>query len=220
MNNMNNMNNLNFKNIFRAGVFALLFASVFLIIPASAELEPKFDWEIYQINTADWVGYDDKYDEYDGIIYEVHFEDMTGGAIKGWSWEFGDDDWFGSTKENPIKIFTEEEAVKKSNMVKVTLTVTDTSGVPYSGTNYVFLDPEDPWNLKTVYTLTPEPTAAPTTAPTTAPPTAAPTVAPTAEPTAAASHTFEVPGISKELKKLHDSFEDYILVIKAVFKIS
>ncbi|MBN2733514.1 MAG: hypothetical protein JXQ82_01480 [Methanomicrobiaceae archaeon] len=188
---------------------------LFVVMPVSADLDPDFDWEVYRIDTADWAEYTD-YIQYDGVIYEVRFTDMTSGAVNSWKWEFGEDDWWGSTKENPVRIFTEEEAEDDGYTIKVTLVVTDSSGVPYQTSKHVYLDPDDPWNLKTVYDLTPEPTATPTPVPTAAP-TAAPTATPTPEPTPSASHTYQVAGISKEMTKLQNVYENYIMLIKDFF---
>jgi len=200
--------------------FMLAFViSFFVILPASAT-DADFDWEIYKINTNDWES-TTKYLSYEGIIYEVHFFDETSGSVKSWNWEFGDSDWTGSTKEDPVKIFTEEEVEDEDYTIKVILSIVDSSGSGSEVSHTVYFDPEDPWNLKTIYTLTPEPTATPTPVPTTVPQTTAPTVAPTPtpEPTPLASHTFEIPGISKEMTKLQDTFEDYIGIIKALLGI-
>jgi len=210
---------MNYLKTLRGFVFFILILSLVLIVPASADIEPDFDWEVYRINTDDWAGYSD-YASYDGIIYEVHFTDMTSGAISSWQWEFGDDDWWGSTKENPVKIFTEEEAEDEGYSVKVKLTITDSSGVPYETSKYVYLDPDDPWNLKTVYDLTPEPTATPTPVPTATPtPAPTPVPTPTPEPTPVASHVYEIAGVSKEMTKLQNSYSNYISLIKALFGI-
>ncbi|UUX92155.1 PKD domain-containing protein [Methanoplanus endosymbiosus] len=190
---------------------------LFLVVPASADADPNFDWDIYRVDTSEWLSYPD-YAKYSGIVYEVRFYDMSSGAIKGYNWEFGEDDWWGSTEENPIKVFTEDEAEDEAYSIEVKLTVTDSSGIPYFITKQVYLE-EGGFNLKKIYELTPEPTAAPTPLPTAAPtpvPTQIPT--PTPEPTPAASHVIELPGISGELNKLQTLSTDYIGLIKEIFR--
>ncbi|MBP2132323.1 hypothetical protein J2128_000244 [Methanomicrobium sp. W14] len=197
----------------------LILCSAFFILPVSAnDFKPDFDWDIYKINTDDWAGYSD-YNAYSGTIYKVNFYDKTkGGRVSSWKWEFGSDDWTGSTKQDPVKIFTEKEVKDQDYTIEVTLTVVSTDGDYEQTTNTVFFDSNDPWNLKEIHVLTPKPTATPTTIATTVPttePTPEPT--PTPVPTPKASHTFSLGGISKEMTKLQDSFGDYIVVIKGFF---
>ena len=190
---------------------------LFLVVPASADADPDFDWDIYRVDTSQWLSYPD-YAKYSGTVYEVRFFDMSSGAIKGYNWEFGEDDWWGSTEENPIKVFTEEEAEDEAYSIEVKLTVTDSSGIPYFVTKHVYLE-EGGFNLKPIYELTPEPTQTPTPLPTATPtpvPTQIPT--PTPEPTPAASHVIELPGISGELNKLQTCSTDYIGLIKEIFR--
>jgi hypothetical protein len=198
----------------------LLAALLLLTIaaPVSAEADPEFDWDIYRVDTSKWQDYPD-YAKYSGIVYEVRFYDMSSGAVIAHNWEFGEDDWWGSTEENPVKIFTEQEAKDDAYSIDVKLTVTDSSGVPSFITKQVYLE-EGGFNLKEIYELTPEPTAAPTPVPTTATPTPVPTQipTPTPEPTTAASHVIELPGISDELNKLQTCSTDYIGLIKEIFR--
>ena len=207
---------MKYKRYFAIYLLTVFIASLVVVIPVSADLEPDFDWDVYRIDTSQWTEYPD-YIQYDGTIYEVHFIDYTSGDVNGYDWEFGESDWIGSTEVNPVKIFTEEEAEDDAYSIRIKLTVKDSSGFPYDTIKYVYLE-DGGFNLKSIYDLTPEPTAAPTPVPTAAP-TVTPTPVPTqtAEPTPVASHVYEIAGISKEMTKLQDSYGDYINLIKAFF---
>ena len=207
---------MNNKKILAISLLAALLL-LNIVAPASAEADPEFDWDIYRVDTSQWQDYPD-YAKYSGIVYEVRFYDMSSGAVIAYNWEFGEDDWWGSTEENPVKVFTEEEVEDEAYSIGVKLTVTDSSGVPYFITKQVYLE-EGGFNLKEIYELTPEPTQAPTPVPTAAPtavPTQIPT--PTPDPTPAASHVIGLPGISGELSKLQTCSTDYIGLIKEIFR--
>ncbi|MDD3978119.1 MAG: PKD domain-containing protein [Methanomicrobium sp.] len=214
----NNKNLKISKKTFTISTLILLLTAVLFISPAAAE--PAFEWEIYIINTEDWED-TNEYLAYDGTIYEVHFFDKSSDS-KSWSWEFGDDDWWGSTEKNPVHIFTEEEVLDGNYMIKVKLSIVDSSGSGDTVSNTLFFDPDDPWTPRnTIFELTPKPTSTPTPVPTTVAPTPVPTTtAPTAQPTQKASQSLEIPGISQELKKLQDTYQDLIVVIKSMFGIS
>lgn len=187
------------------------------VIPVSAELEPGFEWQVYEVDTSKWTAYPD-YLKYSGTIYEVHFRDTTTGGPTSWDWEFSEDDWWGSTEQNPVHIYTEEEANNKDYNFKVKLIVNDDSANHEEVTNYVYVV-EDPWNPYPIYELTPEPTATPTPLPTTAPPTTVPTTAtPTPVPTPVPAFTLSVPVVSDELTKLKTAYDDHLEVILQIFR--
>lgn len=207
-------------------VSALLLILWTAVIPAAAELEPDFDWEVYRIDTEKWTAYTN-YIKYSGVIYEVHFTDETeGGTITAWDWEFSEDDWWGSTEQDPVYIYTEEEADEADYRFKVTLAVTDSDANHEDVSHYVYVI-EDPWNVdsggypRTIYELTPEPTATPTTVPTTAPPTTVVTTIPTTptpEPTEPPAFTLSLPVISDELTRLKTAYNDHLEVILQIFR--
>jgi hypothetical protein len=201
--------------------FALLLICGTTIVPVAAkEIEPAFDWQVYRINTDDWTAYPD-YLKYSGTIYEVHFTDKsTNGTPKSWDWEFSDDDWVGSSKQNPVYLYTEDEAKDADYRFKVSLTVIDSNGNYGEVDNYVYVI-EDAWNLHAIIDLTPEPTATPTPVPTTAPPTTIATTIPTTptpEPTPVPSFSLKIPVISDELIKLKTAYEDHLEVILQIFR--
>ena len=198
---------------------ALILIIWIAVIPVAATLEPEFSWQVYRINTDDWEYYSD-YASYTGTIYEVHYTDKTEGNPTAWNWEFSEDDWWGSTEENPVYIYTEDEAEDSNYRFTVTLTVSDSSGNYEEVTNYVYVT-EDAWNPYEIIDLTPEPTATPTTRPTTAPPTTVVTTIPTTptpEPTPVPSFSLNIPVISDELTKLKTAYNDHLEVILQIFR--
>ncbi len=159
-----------------------------LAVPASADLIVDFDWEVYQINLADWAGLPDykDYSEYE-TIYEVHYTDesTTDADIKYRKWEFSPSDWSGESAPNPVYIYTDEEVKKYGGRVEVKLEVTDTDNNHDDKKDWVYLV-EDAWNTHTIHVLTPSstPIATPT-------PTSTPTEAPTVNPTQTTEPTSE-----------------------------
>ncbi len=207
------------RNIIIA-VTALILILWTAVIPAAAEFVPEFSWQVYRIDTEKWTEYPD-YIKYSGTIYEVHFTDeTTGGTPTAWNWEFSEEDWWGSSKKNPVYIYTEEEVDAADDRFKVTLKVNDNSGNFGEVYHYVYVI-EDPWNPYPIYEKTPKPTATPTTVATTAPPTTVATTiptTPTAEPTEPPAFTANIPGISGELNKLKTAFNDHLQVIIQIFR--
>lgn len=196
---------------------ALIMILWLAVIPASAELVPDFSWQVYRINTEDWTAHTD-YLGYSGTIYEVHFFDETTGSPISWDWEFSEDDWWGSTEQDPVYIYTEDEAYSADYRFKVSLSVMDSLGNYEEITNHVYVV-EDAWNPYPIYDLTPEPTATPTPVPTTAPPTPVPTTAtPTPVPTPVPAFTLSVPVISDELLKLKTAYNDHLEIILQIFR--
>lgn len=195
------MRTINPGTIIMAAV--LLLAAV--AVPASADLTVDFDWEIYQINLADWAGLPDykDYSEYT-TIYEVHYTDESttdASGIKNRKWEFSPSYWGMESAPNPVYIYTDEEVKKYNGRVEVKLEVTDTDNNHDDEKKWVYLV-EDAWNTHPIHLKTPSstPTAAPTptptptpvqtTAPTATPtPTTEPTTEPTSEPTQTATPT-------------------------------
>ena len=179
----------------------LLLAAV--AMPASADLTVDFDWEIYQINLADWAGLPDykEYSEYT-TIYEVHYTDESttdAAGIKDRKWEFSPSYWpSGMSWEksaNPVYIYTDEEVKKYNGRVEVKLEVTDTDNNHNDEKKRVYLV-EDAWNTHPIHIKTPSstPTASPTPTPTPVPTTAptatpTPTTQPTTEPTTGSTQT-------------------------------
>ncbi|ADN35993.1 PKD domain containing protein [Methanolacinia petrolearia DSM 11571] len=210
---------MNYKRNIISALFALLLTCLLIVIPAAA-IEPAFDWQVYRINTDDWTSYTD-YLSYSGTIYEVHFTDKTtNGTPISWDWEFSEDDWWGSSEQNPVHIYTEDEADDADYRFKVKLSVMDSSGNYEETENTVYVV-EDAWNLNDIIDLTPEPTATPTPVPTTAPPTTVATTIPTTptpEPTPVPSFSLKVPVISNELSKLKAAYEDHLEVILQIFR--
>ncbi|MBN1432192.1 MAG: PKD domain-containing protein [Methanomicrobiaceae archaeon] len=204
----------------RNAIPALILILFIAVIPAAAELEPDFDWQVYRINTEDWTGYSD-YIKYSGTIYKVHFTDETTGGAVAWDWEFSEDDWWGSSEQDPIHIYTQEEAEEDLYSFKVTLSASDSSGVPYEVSHTIYVE-EDEWNLNPIYDLTPAPTTAPTPVPTTAIPTPTPVPTepptPTPVPTEPPVFSMNVPVISPEIIKLKAAFNDHLEVILQVFR--
>jgi PKD repeat protein len=189
------------------------------VVPVAATLEPAFSWQVYRINTDDWAYYND-YASYTGTIYKVQYTDKTEGNPKSWKWEFSDDDWYGSTEQNPVYIYTEDEAEDSEYRFQVTLTAMDNSGNYEEVTNYVYVI-EDAWNPYKIIDLTPVPTATPTTRPTTAPPTTVVTTIPTTptpEPTPVPSFSLNIPVISDELTKLKTAYNDHLEIIMQIFR--
>lgn len=200
-------------------VSALIMILWLAVVPVAADLEPEFSWQVYRINTDDWAAYTD-YLGYSGIIYEVHFTDDTTGGPISWDWEFSEDDWWGSTEQNPVYVYTEEEAYSADYRFKVSLAVMDGSGNYEETSNYVYVV-EDAWNPYEIIDLTPEPTETPTPVPTTIPPTTVATTVPTTptpEPTPVPAFTLSVPVISDELIKLKTAYNDHLEVILQIFR--
>lgn len=205
------------KRSFRNTALAVILAAIVVVMPVAATVVADFDWDVYRINTDDWEDYSD-YNSYEGTIYEVHFYDESSGSPTSWKWYFSEDDWSGSTEENPVHIYTEDEVDDDDNYpFKVSLAVSD--GSTYNEITQTVYVTEDAWNLKDIYDLTPEPTATPTTVPTTSTPTPEPTTeTPTPEPTVAAAFTLDIPVISDEIIKLQIAYEDNLEVIFEIFK--
>lgn len=217
---------MNYRKYSICAIITLLLVCWLAVIPAAADFEGDFDWQVYRINTEAWEEYTD-YLKYSGIIYEVHFFDDSSGNSATWNWDFGaEDDWWGSTEENPVHIYTSEEAdATADNSFKVTLQVTDSSGNYDEVSHYVYVE-EDSWNVdsngnpRLIIDLTPKPTSTPTPVPTTATPvptTATPTLTPTPEPTPVPAFTLKVPVISDEIIKLKSAYNDHLDVIIELF---
>ncbi|WOF15965.1 PKD domain-containing protein [Methanoplanus sp. FWC-SCC4] len=198
-----------YRNIAITGMILLLMS---FAVPALAEMEADFDYEMYRIDTSEW-GDNPEYKDYTGIIYKVDFFDRTtGGTPKSWYWDF-DDEWESSTKQNPTHIYT------KTGQYTVKLTVTDSSGKVAMPVEKKFFADDD-WGVYTKITPTPTPRPTPVKTPTPKPvvtQTPVPTT-PTPAPNLA-SHTIKIPVISGEMDKLQNTYNDYISLIKALFGI-